>query len=87
MKLFRGLKRSDYQDVLRVLGSFIDEHGYTDVRIIETDDGVVLQGRVPDRRELGESSYDTYLITDDDIKTMVRDAFQRRGQKPPTYSE
>ena len=44
-------------------------------------DGVVLQGRVPDRRELGESSYDTYLITDDDIKTMVRDAFQRRGQR------
>lgn len=87
MKLFRGLKRSDYQDLLRVLGGFIDEHGYTDVRIIETDDGVVLQGRVPDRRELGESSYDTYLITDDDIKTMVRDAFQRRGQKPPTYSE
>lgn len=87
MKLFRGLKRSDYQDVLRALGSFIDEHGYSDVRIIETEDGVVLQGRVHERRELGESSYDTYLITDDDIKTMVRDAFQRRGQKPPAYSE
>lgn len=87
MKLFRGMKRSDYQDVLRALGSFIDEHGYTDVRIIETDDGLVIQGRVVDRREIGESSYDTYLITDEDIKVMVRDAFQRRGQKPPAYSE
>ena len=87
MKLFRGMKSSDYQDVLRALGYFIDDHGYTDVRIIETDDGLVLQGRVAERREIGESSYETYLITDDDIKVMVRDAFQRRGQKPPAYSE
>ena len=87
MKLFRGMKRSDYQDVLRALGNFIDEHGYTDVRIVETEDGLVLQGRVVERREIGEASYDTFLITDDDIKVMVRDAFQRRGQKPPAYSE
>ena len=87
MKLFQGMKRSDYQDVLRALGYFIDDHGYCDVRIIETDDGLVLQGRVADRREIGESSYDTFLITDDDVKVMVRDAFLRRGQKPPAFSE
>ena len=87
MKLFRGMKRSDYQDVLRALGYFIDDHGYTDVRIIETEDGVVLQGRVSERREIGEASYDTFLITDEDVKVMVRDAFLRRGQKPPAFSE
>jgi hypothetical protein len=87
MKLFRGMKRSDYQDVLRALGSFVDDHGYSDIRIIETEDGLVIQGRVTDRREIGESSYETYLITDDDIKELVRDAFRRRGQKPPAYSE
>jgi hypothetical protein len=87
MKLFRGMKRSDYQDVLRALGYFIDDHGYTDVRIIETDEGVVLQGRVAERHEIGESSYDTFLITDEDVKVMVRDAFLRRGQKPPAFSE
>jgi hypothetical protein len=87
MKLFRGMKRSDYQDVMRALGHFIDDHGYSDIRIIEIEDGLVLQGRVPDRREIGEASYDTFLITDDDLKVMVRDAFRRRGQKPPTYSE
>ncbi|HJZ47155.1 MAG TPA: hypothetical protein VKE41_08315 [Roseiflexaceae bacterium] len=86
MKLFRGMKRSDYQDVLRALGYFIDDHGYSDVRIIETEDGVVLQGRVADRREIGDSSYDTFLITDEDVKVMVRDAFLRRGQKPPEFS-
>jgi len=87
MKLFRGMKRSDYQDVLRALGYFIDDRGYTDVRIVETDDGVVLQGRVAERHEIGESSYDTFLITDEDVKVMVRDAFLRRGQKPPAFSE
>lgn len=87
MKLFRGMKRSDYQDVMRALGHFIDDHGYCDVRIIETEDGVVLQGRIADRRGIGESGYDTYLITDEDIKVMVRDAFRRRGRKPPTFSE
>jgi hypothetical protein len=46
MKLFRGLAKTDYQDVLRAIGLFIDEHGYTDVRTIEIEDGVVLQGRV-----------------------------------------
>ena len=87
MKLFRGMRRSDYQDVMRALGYFIDDHGYSDIRIIETEDGLVLQGRVADRHEIGESSYDTFLITDEDIKVMVRDAFRRRGQKPPTYSQ
>ncbi len=79
MKLFRGMKRSDYQDVLRALGYFIDDHGYSDVRIIETEDGVVLQGRVGDRREIGESSYDTFLITDEDIKVMVRELISPQG--------
>jgi hypothetical protein len=87
MKLFQGMGRTEYQDVLRVLGFFIDERGYSDVRIIEIDDGIVIQGRVPDRRELGTASFDTFLITEEDLKEMVRDAFRRRGQKPPAYSE
>lgn len=87
MKLFHGLKRSDYQDVLRTIGALIDERGYCDIRIVETEDGLVLQGRVLDRRGIGEASYDTYLITDEDIKVMVGDAFRRRGQQPPPYGD
>ncbi|NWG19995.1 MAG: hypothetical protein HXY39_06670 [Chloroflexi bacterium] len=86
MRLFRGMGKSDYQDVLRAIGHFIDEHGYTDVRIVEIEDGLVLQGRVPERREIGTSSYETLLITDDDLKEMVRNAAQRRGHRPPTFA-
>lgn len=87
MKLFSGLSRTDYQDVLRAIGHLIDERGYSDVRIVEIGDGLVLQGRVADRRELGASSYDTFLITDEDLKELVRDAFRRRGQEPPAYAK
>jgi hypothetical protein len=87
MKLFSGMTRTDYQDVFRAIGFFIDERGFIDVRIVEIEDGLVVQGRVPDRRELGKSSYETFLITDDDLKELVRDAFRRRGQKPPKFAE
>ena len=87
MKLFRGLAKTDYQDVLRAIGLFIDEHGYTDVRIIEIEDGVVLQGRVREQHSIGVSSYETFLITDDDLKEMVRTAAERRGQKPPVFTQ
>ncbi len=87
MKLFQGLGRTDYQDVLRVLGHFIDDRGYVDVRIIEIEDGIVLQGRIADRHELGHASFDTFLITEEDLKEMVRDAFRRRGQTPPAFSQ
>ena len=78
MKLFQGLPRSDYQDVMRALGYFIDENGYVDVRIVESEDGLVFQGRKPDRNRAGERGFDTFLITDDEIKQMVRDSYRRR---------
>jgi hypothetical protein len=78
MKLFTGMSRSDYQDVLRALGYFIDEHGYVDVRIVESENGVVFQGRSPDRKGTGERPFDTFLITDDEIREMVRESYRRR---------
>jgi hypothetical protein len=87
MKLFQGLAQTEYQDVLRALGLFIDQHGYKDVRIIEIEDGIVIQGRLGDRRELGKPSFDTFLITEQDLKELVADAFRRRGQQPPAYTK
>lgn len=79
MKLFQGLNRSDYQDVLRALGFFIDEQGYTDVRILENEEGLIFQGRRvhPDTKSVA-SSFDTFLITENEIREMVRDSYKRR---------
>jgi hypothetical protein len=78
MKLFTGMSRSDYQDVLRALGYFIDEHGYVDVRIVESENGVVFQGRWPAPQGTGERPVDTFLITDDELREMVRESYRRR---------
>jgi hypothetical protein len=79
MKLFQGLAHSDYQDVLRALGYFIDENGYVDVRIVESDDGLVFQGRSTKRPSHdSKSPFDTFLITDGEIKEMVRGSYKRR---------
>ena len=86
MKLFRGRSRSDYQDVLRVVGALIDERGYRDIRIIETEDGLVLQGRADVREQIGQPGFDTYLITEEDLKVMIQDSFERRNQAPPDYA-
>ncbi len=81
MKLFQGIARSDYQDVFRALGFFIDENGYTDVRIVESEDGLVFQGRTSKRRnDKNKSEFDTFLITDAEIKDMVRESYKRRGK-------
>ncbi|HEU4326007.1 MAG TPA: hypothetical protein VFS21_22905 [Roseiflexaceae bacterium] len=89
MKLFQGMSGSAYQDVLRAIGALIDERGYTDIRIIEVEAGLVLQGRTPRRTPLGEANYETYLITEEDVQRMVREAYfrrQRRASPPPPPS-
>ena len=78
MKLFVGLDRSDYQDLFRAVGLYIDEHRYTSVRVFETEDGLVVQG-VP----LGEDGtptggHEAYLFTEEDLRALLQAAYQRR---------
>ncbi len=77
MKLFAGLDDTDYQDVFRALGAMLDELQYRDVRLWEHEDGIILQVR---RRQDGEAGlFQTYLMTDDDLRELLQKAYQRRG--------
>jgi len=82
VKLFDGLDKSDYQDVLRAIGRLADEHGYRDIRLIETDDGIVMQGRSrfpnPDTSSGG---YETTFFTEHDMQTILTESYKLR-QKP-----
>jgi hypothetical protein len=80
MKLFEGLSRTDYQDVLRAIGAFLDERHLRDIRIWEHENGIIVQGRHPD--EVASGSYETILLTDDDLQEILRQAYQRRGHPP-----
>jgi hypothetical protein len=80
-KLFQGMLKSDYQDVLRTIGHYIDEHGFTDIRLIETEDGLILQGKVSTGEARGEKKTETYLLTVQDVRELMREAYTRRGTK------
>ena len=77
MKLFAGLSSTDYQDILRAIGAFIDEHNLRDIRIWEHEDGLIVQARGRDDSE--GSPYQTYLLTDDDLRTLLQKAYERRN--------
>jgi hypothetical protein len=82
MKLFQGLPKTDYQDLLRTIGHYIDRSGFTNVRLIETDEGIILQGRVSTTGDIrGEKKTETYLLTVEDIQGLMREAYARRGKK------
>ncbi len=83
MKLFLGLDHSDYQDLFRAIGLYCDEHRYTNVRVFETEDGIVVQG-VPIRPDGSmATTHEAYLFTEDDLRALLKVAYERRERGRP----
>lgn len=85
MRIFLGLSKTDYQDIFRSIGSYIDEHKLTNIRLIETENGLLLQGtpvRDDNSREAQNVPPQTYLLTMNDIEQMLRRSYARRGTVP-----
>jgi hypothetical protein len=76
MKLFAGLEKSDYQDIFRAVGALLDEQRCRDVRLWEHEDGIIVQARLIDQGDA--ATYQTYLLTDDDIRDLLTNANRRR---------
>lgn len=74
----RGEAPLTYSEVLRVIGAYIDRAGLSDVRVLETDEGMVLQGRQMQGEMAGQS--ETYQLTKEDIETLLADAKAQRGK-------
>ncbi|HEY6042463.1 MAG TPA: hypothetical protein VIX58_10045 [Anaerolineae bacterium] len=68
-----------YSQILRTIGAYIDKAGLSEVRIIETDEGMILQGLVMQGDRAGQR--DTYQLTSADIENLVQDAFAERGKR------
>ncbi len=79
MRLFNGLDNTDYQDTLRAVGRFCDTNGWRNLRIIECEEGMILQYTV------GASSreFSTYLLSDEDLKAMLRESYTHRRRTAP----
>jgi hypothetical protein len=74
----RGVR---YEDLLRALGSYIDQHGFADVLITQIPDGVLLKGTIIDRTPRGAVERITsILFTNDDVLALLAESLRRRGQ-------
>lgn len=85
MKLFAGLSRTDYEDVLRAVGALIDERGWSNISLMEVDEGLVVQVLARPSLRQARPQLETYLLTDGDLERVQQDAIRRRRKRetPP----
>lgn len=76
MRLFAGLSHTDYQDLLRALGRYLDRLAIIDLRLIEQEDGMTIQSRPAADPTVG---FQTKRVRDEDLLVLLRDAYQLRG--------
>jgi hypothetical protein len=69
-----------YEDLMRAIGHYIDEHGLTDVLMTQIPDGVLLKGTMIDRSRGGPVERITaVLFTNQDVVALLEAASRRRG--------
>ena len=73
MQLFAGLDQTDYQDILRALGYLCDVRGWRNLRLVEHEDGLIVQFT-----EGAGLDFTLYLFTDDDLRALLQEAYNRR---------
>ena len=74
----QGVAKS-YSEILRVIGAYVDRVNLTEVRIIETEEGIILQGRLTEGDRMGQR--ETYQLTVEDIAVLLIDSQAQRGRK------
>lgn len=77
MRLFDGLDRTDYQDLLRALGRECDHAALRDLRIIEIDDGLRLQFRYAADLAGG---FQSFTYDDSALLTLLQNMYTLRGR-------
>lgn len=80
MRIFAGLSRTDYEEVFRSIGALIDERGWTNISLLEVEDGLIIQATPKLSYKETKPRLETYLITDSDIERVMREAMLRRQQ-------
>ena len=78
-RVLRGEIEMPYAEILRVIGQFIDRTNLSEVRVLEMDEGLILQGLVMTGERAGER--DTYQLTTEEIWELLRDARTKRGRR------
>lgn len=75
----RGGVPVSYAEILRVVGQYLDQSNLSEVRVLETSDGLILQGLEAQGPKAGERT--TYEVTVEDVEALLEDAYTQRGKK------
>jgi hypothetical protein len=86
MKLFDGQAGTEYQDLLRALGHFADEQGWRSLRILEVEEGLLIQGLPSRSASVGEAEprLSSRLFTEDELAGLLQVAYRRRRRPRST---
>ncbi len=68
-----------YSEVLRVIGAYVDWNALSEARVLETQEGFILQGRLTQGERAGQ--VETYQLTSDDVLGLLEEAYARRGRR------
>ncbi len=75
----RGGVPASYAEILRVVGQYLDRSNLSEIRVLETSDGLILQGLETQGPKAGERT--TYEVTLEDMEALLEDAYAQRGKK------
>ncbi len=78
-RLTRTGSTMSFSEILRVIGRYIDSNHLEEMRLIETEDAIIIQGRVTQGERRGE--IDTYQLSIEDLAELRQDALLQRGVK------
>ena len=75
-----ALRHVRYEDLLRAVGSYIDQHGFNDVLVTQLPEGVLLKGTIIDRtNRFANARISAVLFTNDDVIALLEASARRRG--------
>lgn len=96
MRIYEGSPRQDYEEVLRSIGSFLDQRGMHEILLTEAPDGFIIQGLVSSAAHISAWSdpqldiqKETYTFLDDDIGRFMDEGSARRhaGRASPAAGQ
>jgi hypothetical protein len=75
----RGDTFLEYSEMLRLIGQYIEHANLAEIRLIETEDGMILQGRVMRGERAGQC--ETYQLAPEDVSALLQDAYSQRSTR------
>lgn len=74
-----SLRNVRYEDLLRAVGGYIDQNGFTDVLISQLPEGVILKGTVIDRNQRSSNErIVAVFFNNEDIAELLEASMRRR---------